>query len=93
MATFEVFVPVVGEIIFRVEANNIQDAAGIAATLDWSDGDLNVEQDDTSHEGTRIELIDGAEGDLDDETPGYDTVEEYTGRIYTMRHFNVASLV
>jgi len=69
MATFEVFVPVQGEVIYRVEANNAQDAEDIVSTMDWSDGELNVEQDFTYNAGTHVQLIAGAEGDLDDTDP------------------------
>src|SRR5690606_19116966 len=45
MAAFEVFVPVQGEIIFTVEADNAVDAKDSVSTIDWSDGELNVDID------------------------------------------------
>lgn len=45
MATFEVFIPVQGEVIFTVEADNHIEAQEIAMELDFSEGELNVDTD------------------------------------------------
>lgn len=65
MATYEVFVPVQGEVIYRIEADNAVDAENIVSTMDWSDGEANLATD--ADDDTRVELIAGAEGDLDDD--------------------------
>lgn len=57
MATYEVFVPVQGEIIYRVEANNADDAENIVSTMDWSDGELNIDYDGEG--GTHVQMIAG----------------------------------
>ncbi|UPU15931.1 hypothetical protein [Stenotrophomonas virus Jojan60] len=93
MAAFEVFVPVQGEVIYTVEADNATDAKDIVSTMDWSDGELNLTEDE--YYGSRVELID--DDDDDDYSPvghavdranSY-TVMEGTGRLYRMRHFRL----
>lgn len=44
--TYQVFVPVIGEVIFTVEADSEREAALIANDIDWIDGEMNIEQDD-----------------------------------------------
>jgi hypothetical protein len=82
MAAFEVFVPVQGEIIFTVEADNAADAQDIVSTMDWSDGELNLTEYYESH----VELIDD---DDDDDRPSPATFNAETGQPYVMRHFRV----
>lgn len=42
---YEVQVPVRGEVIFTVTATSVAEAAGIARSLDWTEGELNVDED------------------------------------------------
>ncbi len=42
MAAFEVFVPVRGEVIYTIDADNAVDAENIVSTMDWSDGEPNL---------------------------------------------------
>ena len=89
MATFEVFVPVQGEVIYTIEADNAADAEDIVSTMDWSDGGLNLSEDN----GTRVELIDGEPNYGADAYPDDDTrQDDYAGAFGARNHDDVEFL-
>lgn len=104
MAAFEVFVPVRGEVIYTVEADNAADAQDIVSTIDWSDGELNVDID--SDDEIRVERISDERCTfcgavlVREDCPNYGFGAEHarprpatfnaeTGQPYVMRHFRV----